>query len=343
LPSNRITQRGISEGINVPRTHMTRVLRPLLQEGLIEEDKTHVTRKERKLKVYRITSLGVGRVKSMMEGIKEKVVMLAGPGVRRKARVEELLDHRPKIGYLGIWDAMDGGVLPFSTERLLFSDDHVELAEFHDREEELARAREFLSGTSGVLVVISNRGYGSSTLIKKIALELSNMPLLWHDLCSDGGGPGIWRRIDEMTSRFGEKNLEQLIEEGVMLCFDNYHLLPEEGVDALMTIAQRMKGGRSKMLVAMRGENPSYNRFYQRSDVQTGLVTEIKIGRLPERSAREMLGEDLDDEAMKLIYMLTKGQPLAMSLLKRGDEPGLTALFPKEEVRFLMYLRSKKR
>lgn len=56
-----------------------------------------------------------------------------------------------------------------------------------------------------------------------------------------------------------------------------------------------------------------------------------------------MIGEDLDDEAMKMIYMLTRGQPLALRMLRQRDEEGLKRIFPREEVRFLMYLLSRKK
>jgi hypothetical protein len=41
--------------------------------------------------------------------------------------------------------------------------------------------------------------------------------------------------------------------------------------------------------------------------------------------------------------MLTRGQPLALDLVKRGDAEGLKAIRLSEEVRFLMYLRTRKK
>jgi hypothetical protein len=41
--------------------------------------------------------------------------------------------------------------------------------------------------------------------------------------------------------------------------------------------------------------------------------------------------------------MLTRGQPLALALLKTGDVEGLKKIRLSEEVRFLMYLRDRKK
>jgi hypothetical protein len=97
------------------------------------------------------------------------------------------------------------------------------------------------------------------------------------------------------------------------------------------------------MAVAMRGETPSYNRFYQRRDVEGGTAVEIPLSRFEEATVRQMLGDDIDDEAFQLIHMLTRGQPLALALLKAGDVEGLKKIRLSEEVRFLMYLRDRKK
>jgi hypothetical protein len=56
-----------------------------------------------------------------------------------------------------------------------------------------------------------------------------------------------------------------------------------------------------------------------------------------------MLGEDIDDEAFQLIYMLTRGQPLALAAVRDGDEVTLRRIRLSEEVRFLMYLRTRRK
>ncbi len=129
--------------------------------------------------------------------------------------------------------------------------------------------------------------------------------------------------------------------ERCLICLDNYREPSEGLIDLLVELVPRLKGGRCKLAVAMREETPSYERFYLRPDVLSGDVVEVRMHRFDERTARDLLGEDLDDEAFQLIYMLTRGQPMALAMVKRGDEEGLKTLRLKEEVRFLMYLRTR--
>ena len=128
-----------------------------------------------------------------------------------------------------------------------------------------------------------------------------------------------------------------------MLCFDNYHIAEEPLVDLLIELVKGLRSGKTKIAVAMRGETPSYNRFYQRQDIEDGTAIEIPLTRFEETTVRKILGNDIDDEAFQLIHMLTRGQPLALALLKTGDVEGLKKIRLSEEVRFLMYLRDRKK
>jgi len=342
-PHIQSTQQGIADAIKVPRTHMTRILRPLIEEGLVYEEKGRVPGRERRVKTYHITPIGVTRARDIMEGLKSEEITFVGSAASQRMTVKEVLDKRSYPGFLAIADALERGILISHNERLIVSNFPPVLEEFYDREEELKRAIEFLESKSNVLVLISNRGYGSSTLMKKIALDLTDLPLLWHDLSIDGEWKEITGAIEDLASRLGIKNPEEMLEERVILCFDNYYDPPERTVDGLIELIHKIHDKDAKVMVAMWAETPSYKRFYQRDDISSGIVTEIRMGRLREEYVKQMIGEELDDEAMKMIYMLTKGQPLTLRMLGQRDEKGLKEIIPNEEVRFLMYLLTRKR
>lgn len=149
--------------------------------------------------------------------------------------------------------------------------------------------------------------------------------------------------MNRFMKDLGCEGFPDLREKSALLCFDNYYYPEDEVVDALIDLKSELGGGETKMCIAMRGDCPSYARFYQRSEVDEGSVVEIRLERLDKESARRMLDMELEDEAMQLIYLLTGGWPLALELLKHGQEERLKELFPNEEVRFLMYLRSRKK
>lgn len=342
-PHPRSTQQGIAAAIKVPRTHMTRILRPLLKDGLVYEEKSRLPGSERRIKTYSITPKGVARAEELIERLRSEEIVLGGHEENQKIAVGQVLKKQPRPGFLAIADAIDSGIMVSPVRRPVVSNTPIMLEEFYDREEELERAAEFLESRSNVLVLISNRGYGSSTLMKKAALELTDLPLLWYDLSIDDAWESINRAVSDITSILGIHNEKQLLEERIMLCFDNYIDPHEKTVDGLIELIHKIRGKDAKLMVAMSAETPSYKRFYQRDDINSGIVTEIRVGRLPEEYVRLMIGEDLDDEAMKMIYMLTRGQPLALRMLRQRDEEGLKRIFPREEVRFLMYLLSRKK
>jgi DNA-binding MarR family transcriptional regulator len=345
-PSEAATQEGISEVLGIPRTHISRLLRPLVMEGYIEEDKERVVGKDRRLKVYFLTARGLSRCEELIDDLSTSTFDIVDNKGRRSVRVSDMLRDRRDIPVLKILDAVGWELNLISAPgRSIRSNVPLELPAFIDREEELRISSEFLRSKSTVLVVFANYGFGSSTVLKKLAMEQTKVPLLWHDLQKGRTAEDILGSVREFARARECENegLSGLREKEVLLCFDNYYDVSEEVVDLFFDLMKSLSGGKAKMVVAIREETPFYNRFFQKSDVTKGQVTEIHLHRFDEDSARRFMGEDLEDDAFQLIYRLTSGQPLALRLAKEGDDRSLRSLLPNEEVRFLMYLRTKKR
>jgi hypothetical protein len=166
--------------------------------------------------------------------------------------------------------------------------------------------------------------------------------LFWFDLEVDGSAQSVRNSLERFAKILDCSDWSGLVDREALLCFDNYHSAEEPLVDLLIELVKDLRTGKTKIAVAMRGETPSYNRFYQRHDVKDGTAVEIPLSRFEEVTVKKMLGTEMDDEAFQLIHMLTRGQPLALALLKAGDTEGLKRLHLGEEVRFLMYLRDRK-
>jgi len=352
LPRDRLqdsceeaTQEGISAALGIPRTHITRIMRPLVMEGYVEEDKERVVGKDRRLKVYFLTSRGLSRCEELLDDASTSTIDVVDNKGRRSMKVSDMLKNRRDVTVLTILDAVGRELnLIGAPGRPIRSNVPLELPVLIDREEELDISSEFLKSKSTVLVVFANYGYGSSTLLRKIALDQTKAPLLWHDLQKGKAAEDILRSVREFVREGGSEgdDLSGLREREALLCFDNYYDVTEEVVDLFFDLMKSLAGGKGKMAVAIREETPFYNRFFQRSDVTRGQVTEIHLHRFDEDSAKKYVGEDLEDDAFHLIYRLTRGQPLALRFVLEGDERSLRTLLPNEEVRFLMYLRTKK-
>jgi DNA-binding PadR family transcriptional regulator len=344
-PSPQMTQEGVSVALGVNRTHITRILKPLLDDGQVESKKGHVTGRDRKLTYYALTESGLARAMDTIRSFGDEYVeLIDASGSRNKTKVRDALKKHPEIGALALADAVqEGHVLKVPGVRFVQANVAVGGVEQLERERQIEQAGAFLDSPSTLLVIIASYGYGSSSLLKHTALELWKGPLFWFDLGIDGSAKSLSDSLDQFAKRLDCSDWHGLIDREALLCLDNYHIAEEPLVDLLIELVKHLRSGKTKIAVAMRGETPSYNRFYQRRDVEDGTAIEITLSRFEEATVKKMLGDEIDDEAFQLIHMLTRGQPLALALLKTGDVEGLKKLRLSEEVRFLMYLRDRKK
>jgi len=127
-----------------------------------------------------------------------------------------------------------------------------------------------------------------------------------------------------------------------LLVFDNYGDVSEDIVDLFRHLAQIAVKSGAKVLVLAQESTPSYCRFYDRRAVEGGHVQEIRLRGLTVEESREMLGNpNIAEEAMRRIYLLTKGCPLYLRLIREGDVKTLKARsrFTTAEVNLLMFSR----
>ena len=129
------------------------------------------------------------------------------------------------------------------------------------------------------------------------------------------------------------------VGERKLLVLDGYADVEEPIVDALAGFV-RSPRGRGKLLVLAQESTPAYCRFYSKADVDAGLVAERHLRGLDVEGCRAMLGRPaIDAEALRRVYLLTKGCPLYLRAIREGDEETLRAhsRFTKAEIRLLIY------
>jgi|GEM_PF-1681601 len=343
-PSEALTQQGIATALEVNRTHITRVMKPLVDAGLVEVGKGRLEGGDRKMSYYLLTPTGLLRAKELIDSLGDEELELVEGGRKVRRKVRDVLTAHPYLRSLEVMDSIGGVLRPQAPgKRLILADVELRTDGFFGREEQLAVAKEFLSSPSQILAIYANHGYGSSTFLRKLAVDLFDGAVLWLDLSKSQGPSSLEHGLERFSASLGvEPGIDGLNSERALICLDNYREMSEAMVDFLTELVPRLRGGRCKMAVSMREETPSYERFYLRPEVVSGEVIEIRLHRFDEATARRFLGEELDDEAFQLIYMLTRGQPLALDMVRRGDAEGLKSIRLSEEVRFLMYLRTRR-
>src|SRR3989449_2640288 len=116
--------------------------------------------------------------------------------------------------------------------------------------------------------------------------------------------------------------------ERKLLVLDGYADVDEGVVDALAGFLRGSRG-RGKLLVLAQESTPSYCRFYSKAEVDAGLVAERHLRGLDLEGCRSMLGRPaIDAEALRRVYLLTKGCPLYLRAIREGGGGRLRARRP---------------
>lgn len=217
------------------------------------------------------------------------------------------------------------------------------------RDGDLAFLRRWVAGPAPFAVVYGSKGIGKSALGRAFARSVRRT--VWLDLAPGSGLPGLVAALgreagptaaDPKDPRGVASALLGLFDGSTkLLVLDGYAETSEDTVEAVSTAVRESRSRPSaKVLVLAQETTPAYCRFYARSDVERGLVVERHLKGLDLEGTRALLGNRaIEDEALRRIFLLTKGSPLYLTLIRDGDEDGLKAhsRFTKAEIRLLLY------
>jgi len=217
--------------------------------------------------------------------------------------------------------------------------------EFYGRDAELKAMEQFMESDARALVVLGNKGYGTSALCRKFVDDQEESDALWISM---EGSPGV-KSIEQAFVEFGKRiSKEASSLQGVLalpdaiIVFDDYFDVGEEVVEFFSGLMEAE--GDAKLIITARQETPAYNWFYRKEHVDSGRVRELRVKGLDDASAMKLLGNpNLEKDALKRIMLLSRGQPLVLSLLRDGDQNGLrkNTVFTAEEIGYLMFLKDR--
>jgi DNA-binding MarR family transcriptional regulator/DNA-binding transcriptional MerR regulator len=343
-PPEAITQQGIAEATRIRRSHIPRTVKALMKDAYVDEREGHVRGRGRKVKLYFLTESGLRRARELAGALDaQPIVADGGPttfGQFARASERTLLDIALDVDGEGRYQgaAREKG-----------------LPTFLGRRDELAALADWLRGDCAVMVVYGGVGIGKTALARRF-LQRSQRVFWWRNLqgeddsnalldelaahLKDQGGRGI----SPTASR--EEKLEGLAADlrgrDALLVFDDYGEVSEDLVEMFRDVARVAHEAGAKVLVLAQDSTPSYCRFYTRRDVEGNRVQEIKIRGLTLEESRELLGSpNIAEEALRRIYLLTKGAPLYLQLIREGDAETLKARsrFTSAEVNLLLFSR----
>ena len=338
-----ICQEGISEAVGVLRSHVPRAVKDLISDGFLEEGKMHVREGDKRVKTYLITLRGLEKARQIEERMLSQVIpakvqgtvvqgMTIGQLENAFHRRIDLLRLSGDGGYLDLDLVATTGVTDFS--------DSPKAVGFLDREEALEQMKRFLKSRAIILAVYGAKGIGTSCLVKHFIEMLDEWNILWISLTKHTTRAMLEERIAAFARLLKTKPemfLDSTAGSNTLIVADGYFDVDEAVTEFFSNLSERSTG--AKLIVTCRDSTPSYSRFYRKDHIDSGAVQEMTLKGLPEEEAKDLLGNPaVPDEAFRRIYVMSRGSPMILTMLRDRDEDGLrrNTTFTNEEIRFLL-------
>lgn len=335
-PGREGTQAGIAEGARLLRSHVPRTLKALQAEGFVDARDARLLGRTRKVRVYALTESGVRRARQILGEVDATRIEIEGRATTLgEARRDLGLQPLPALAAVDAHGRMQPRVTDLERPTLL------------QRQEDLAFLQRWFAGAAPIAVVYGSRGMGKTVLGWAFAEGIPRS--VWMAI---GPGADLESFADSLARSTGERAADPDQPESVsaslahvfagerkLLVLDGYDEVEEGVVDALAGFLRGSRG-RPKLLVLAQESTPAYCRFYSKSDVDGGRVAERHLRGLDLEGCRAMLGRPtIDAEALRRVYLLTKGCPLYLRAIREGDEETLrvNSRFTKAEIRLLIY------
>lgn len=341
-------QAGIASAVGISRTHVPRAVKSLVKEGTVSELTARVRGHERRMNVYTLSPEGLQKADQLWKEALASVFQVLADGRTATMKGSDIETAVGKKRAIAAISQMRDGVVEIDKRRRAPVKDLKGAPSqegFCGRDPELREMDDFMESHARILVVLGNRGYGTTTLVRRFVEEQEDLDILWIKLDKDITAEQLQKRLRDFGATVNKDagTLEDVLDlRTVLVVFDDYYAVSEEIVEFFGFIIDLV--GEAKVIVTARQETPAYNWFYHKKEVDSGVVRELKIKGLDEESARELLGNDkIEKDALRRIMMITRGQPMALKMLRDGDERGLreNSVFTPEEIKYLLFLRTK--
>lgn len=334
--------------MGISRTHVPRAVKSLIEDGQIEELRGRVANRDRRMSVYVVTPEGFRKAEEIWESVRTSPLSIRKDGVLEEMEGKALEDIVGRRRAMSLVSQTKDGVVELPERRRAPVRDLLRapsLDEFHGRERELGALEAFLGSGASVVVVSGNRGYGTTTLVRKFVQVHEERDVLWIPVREHITPEEVESSIVDFGKRVRPTVADlasALSVPEMIVVLDGYRTVSEDVVEFFAALVNAPT--EAKLIITSREDNPAYNWFYQKRHVESGAVLEIRVRGLDEASAKTLLGNaDIEDEAFRRVYLMTRGQPLLLRMLRDDDVEGLkkSSVYTAEEIRYLLFLKGK--
>lgn len=311
-----MTQRGIVEAAGIDLRHFKQYVRPMVEEGLVQERTAHVKGSRQRRKTYGLTDAGRMTATRFRDELRSQAVRVRDTDGVREVPVGDLVQ---KIGRTGtllsiLRQAADAGIVDVETLVPVRPKKFVEMVadapkveHFVGRREELAAISE--EAEAGRIVVVRGvAGIGKTSLAARACdLLRGKRNLFWRavrpwdtrvsllaslgDFLAAAGKPGLRAVLQRGNiERAAEVLQEDLRGMRSFLVFDDVHEISAEAQPFFRLLSEVVAHAPDARVLVLSREKP---RFYSRRDViLKKLVREFDLaGLAPEEAAAHLAAE----------------------------------------------------
>jgi DNA-binding MarR family transcriptional regulator len=375
-----ITQKGIADGVGIRWNHVPRAMGKLKKMGYITEEMSHIEDKTRRQKAYFLTDEGLLFSRNLRERMLGwKVTLQRSDGQVINCKLSEI-NSKLKISldplklYMNIsedgviseeeLDSYERKDTSAKGSKVFFVKGDISWpSNLVGRDNDIKNISDWLNSASiNTIVIYGAVGIGKSALLAEIIKRYQGKKnIFWYKMSDADSQEEIIDSVSKfllhmkkskLSSQLSEqKDLEgimRVLEKGLgdtdtILAFDNYFQVSEEVADLFSGICQLAQRYRNlKLVIGARDTTPFYCRFYDKSDVKKKKIAELTLRGLDREGIRQLLETpNIDADALKKIDLMTRGHPLTIELIKKGDVNSLKRIkgFSRQEASLLLYLK----
>ncbi|UCG69593.1 MAG: hypothetical protein JSV09_00780 [Thermoplasmata archaeon] len=236
---------------------------------------------------------------------------------------------------------------------------------FINRRSELETLQNWMDDNKHKTIVIyGSVGIGKTALmIEFLKANKDKKHIFWYEMSENDTQLDIFTQLSEFLSSLRKTNLKTHLDEhdtlnleetlrilekdlrdaDAILAFDNYFKVSEDVADLFSGFSKIAAKNESwKIIINALDTTPFYCRFYDKSEIQGKKIAELTIKGMDMEGCKELLeAPNIEEDALKKIHLMTRGNPLTIELIKRGDVNSLKRIkgFSRQEASLLLYLK----
>ncbi|MDG6220393.1 MAG: tetratricopeptide repeat protein [Candidatus Thermoplasmatota archaeon] len=354
-----LTQEGIAIAVEVRRSQVSLALKGLVEKGLVEERKTHISSQPRRMKAYMLTHSGRALARDIFSELKDVRIIVSVAGVERETVMQNVLEEHgiPATSIVNQLEKIGKVVIPEKSAseqdektHIYFSEPQPAPTKILGREKERRELLEWLARKDGGCIVLGMAGIGKSLLVRSVVDEVhKEINVFWLQVETWSTPRSVIRKLGEyldamrmpMVSNMSERNdvdldlaVDSIVKAGErekqVLVIDDMQKLRDQEVCAALLKCSRRPG---TQVILISRDSP---RCYDRRDVSLcKTIKEMELGELSREDSMRMLSEKgFSIDMMNKIYDSTGGHPLAIELCSISPNAGMEDVhrFFKEQV-----------